>query len=159
MAKRKKRKSTREAAPEHKLPGGFWRQVGAVVLLALAVVLVMTWFGSGGTVLNAIHTGALYAIGYAAYFIPVLLAYLAVMIFRAEGNRLPFVTWLASFLMVAWLSGIFVIPTFCQENPTGGIVGSCTNINLREIISVDVAINQYLILLQETTISQDVLLT
>ena len=78
MAKRKKRKSSREVAPEHELPGGFWRQVGAVVLLALAVVLVMTWFGSGGTILNNIHAGATYAIGYAAYFIPILLVYLAV---------------------------------------------------------------------------------
>ena len=62
MAKRKRRKSTREAAPEHELPGGFWRQVGAVVLLALAVVLVMTWFGSGGNILNVIHNSSIYAI-------------------------------------------------------------------------------------------------
>ena len=147
MAKRKKRKSTREAAPEHKLPGGFWRQVGAVVLLALAVVLVMTWFGSGGTILNAIHTGALYAIGYAAYFIPVLLAYLAVMIFRAEGNRLPFVTWLASFLMVAWLSGIFGIPTFGQENPTGGIVGEGLNSLMTQILDKSVVVFIYALLI------------
>ena len=94
MAKRKRsRKSSREVAPEHQLPGGFWRQVGAVILLALAVVLVMTWFGSGGTVLKSIHQTAIYIIGYATYFIPILLVYLAVMIFRAEGNRLPIVTW------------------------------------------------------------------
>ena len=147
MAKRKKRKSSREAAPEHELPGGFWRQVGAVVLLAFAVVLVMTWFGSGGTVLNEIHKGALYVIGYATYFIPVLLVYLSVMIFRAEGNRLPIVTWFASFLLVAWLSGIFGIPTFNQANPTGGVVGEGLNSVATQILDKGVVAFIYLVLI------------
>ncbi len=147
MAKRKKRKSSREAAPEHELPGGFWRQVGAVVLLALAVVLVMTWFGSGGTVLNKIHEGAIYVIGYATYFIPVLLVYLSVMIFRAEGNRLPIATWFASFLLVAWLSGIFGIPTFKQPNPTGGIVGEGLNSIATQILDKGVVVFIYAVLI------------
>ncbi|MBP5675097.1 DNA translocase FtsK 4TM domain-containing protein [Candidatus Saccharibacteria bacterium] len=147
MAKRKKRKSSREAAPEHELPGGFWRQAGAVVLLALAVVLVMTWFGSGGTVLNNIHNGALYLIGYAAYFIPILLVYLAISIFRAEGNRLPIVIWIASFLMVAWLSGIFGIPTFGQESPTGGIVGEGLNSVMTQILDKTVVVFIYVVLI------------
>lgn len=147
MAKRRKRKSSREAAPEHELPGGFWRQVGAVVLLALAVVLVMTWFGSGGTALNAVHKSALYAIGYASYFIPVLLVYLAVMIFRAEGNRLPIVTWIASFLMVAWLAGICGIPTFGQENPTGGVVGEGLNNLMTQILDRAAVVFIYVLLI------------
>ena len=40
-------RKTREVAPEHELPGGFWRQVVAVLMIALAVFFVMTWFGSG----------------------------------------------------------------------------------------------------------------
>ena len=147
MAKRRKRKSSREAAPEHELPGGFWRQVGAVVLLAIAVVLVMTWFGSGGNVLNVIHNAALYSIGYATFFIPVLLVYLAVMIFRAEGNRLPLVTWIASFLMVAWLSGICGIPTFGQENPTGGVVGEGLNNLMTQILDKGVVVFIYVLLI------------
>ena len=147
MAKRRKRKSSREAAPEHELPGGFWRQVGAVVLLALAVVLVMTWFGSGGTALNAVHKSALYVIGYASYFIPVLLVYLAVMIFRAEGNRLPIVTWIASFLMVAWLAGICGIPTFGQENPTGGVVGEGLNSLMTQILDRAAVVFIYVLLI------------
>ncbi|MBQ6486543.1 DNA translocase FtsK 4TM domain-containing protein [Candidatus Saccharibacteria bacterium] len=147
MAKRKKRKSSREAAPEHELPGGFWRQVGAVVLLAIAVILVMTWFGSGGTILNNIHKATLYAIGYAAYFIPFLLVYLSIMIFRAEGNRLPFVTWIASFLMVAWLSGIFGIPTIGQAEPTGGVVGEGLNSVAVQILDKTVVFFIYAVLI------------
>ena len=35
-------RKTREVAPEHELPGGFWRQVIAVLMIALAVFLVLT---------------------------------------------------------------------------------------------------------------------
>ena len=147
MAKRKRKKSTREAAPEHELPGGFWRQVGAVLLIAIAVILVMTWFGSGGTVLNNIHKGSLYVIGYAAYFIPFLLVYLAIMVFRAEGNRLPIVTWIASFLMVAWLSGIFGIPTIGQPDPTGGVVGEGLNSVAIQILDKTVVFFIYAVLI------------
>jgi putative DNA translocase len=148
MAKRKRsRKSSREVAPEHQLPGGFWRQVGAVILLALAVVLVMTWFGSGGTILKQIHSTAINIIGYATYFIPILLVYLAVMIFRAEGNRLPLVTWIASFLMVAWLAGIFGIPTFKQPHPTGGVVGEGLNTLMTQILDKGVVAFIYVVLI------------
>ena len=52
---KKKKKSTRtrstrktkEVAPEHELPGGFWRQVIAILMIAISIVLIMTWFGSG----------------------------------------------------------------------------------------------------------------
>ena len=60
MAKKKAAKKrghsrkTREVAPEHELPGGFWRQVVAVLMIALAVFLVLTWFGSGGEALNKV---------------------------------------------------------------------------------------------------------
>ena len=136
-----------DVAPEHELPGGFWRQVGAIVLLALAVTLVMTWFGSGGTLLNTIHQGSLYLIGYAAYFIPILLVYLAVMIFRSETNQLPLSTWIASIIMIAWLSGIFGIPTIGMKNPTGGILGEGLNSVATQILDKGVVFFLYAVLI------------
>ena len=147
MAKRKRKSSARDVAPEHELPGGFWRQVGAVVLLAVAVILVMTWFGSGGTLLNNIHTASLYLIGYAAYFIPILLVYLSVMIFRSETNQLPIATWIASILMVAWLAGIFGIPTIGLKNPTGGILGEGLNSLAVQILDKGVVLFLYVVLI------------
>ena len=59
MAKKRKttkrRKVTKEVKPEHELPGGFWHQVIAVLMIALALFFVITWFGHGGTVLNEVH--------------------------------------------------------------------------------------------------------
>ena len=45
----KKRATTRrpsakkEAPVEHELPGGFWRQIFAVLMIALALFLVWSW--------------------------------------------------------------------------------------------------------------------
>ena len=35
-------KAAKDVAPEHELPGGFWRQVIAVLMIALAVFFVLT---------------------------------------------------------------------------------------------------------------------
>ena len=64
MAKKKKSKArakhrNKEVEVEHELPGGFWRQVGAVLMIAIAVVLVATWFSSGDTVFAEIHKVAI----------------------------------------------------------------------------------------------------
>ena len=152
MAKKRKRKSTREVAPEHELPGGFWRQVFAVVMIALAIILVMTWFGSGGSLLNTIHQGTYYGIGIAAYFIPVLLVYLSVKIFRSADNRIPVVMWIASILMIAWLSGIFGLPTIGKPEPTGGIVGEWLNGLATQILAPGVAAFIYVVLIFITAI-------
>ena len=131
MARKKAKRTsrnTRDAAPEHELPGGFWRQVVAVLMIALAVFLVMTWFGNGGVLLEKVNEAMLWAIGYAQYLIPVLLVYLAVRIFRSEDNRVSVAVWIASFLMIFWVSGVFGIPTIGQEVRTGGMLGEGLNI-------------------------------
>lgn len=151
MAKKRKKK-TIDTGPEHELPGGFWHQVLAVVMITLAVILIMTWFGSGGSLLNHIHAASQWLIGYAAYFIPLLLVYLAVKIFRSDTNRLPLVVWIASFLMVLWLAGIFGIPTIGQSNPTGGIVGEGLNLALTQILDAGVVVFIYIVLIFITAI-------
>lgn len=150
MAKR--RKKVKEAAVEHELPGGFWQQVMAVVMLATAVILVMTWFGQGGSLLNNIHDGGIWLIGYATYFIPVLLVYLAVKIFRSSDNRLPVVMWVASFLMIVWTAGLSGVPTIGKENPTGGVLGAGLNSLAVQILEPGVAAFIYIVLMFVTVI-------
>ena len=145
--RKKGNRKTREVAPEHELPGGFWRQVVAVLMIALAVFLVMTWFGSGGKVLNDVDAAAFYVIGYGKFLLPVLLVYMAVKIFRTPGNRLPVVVWIASILMVLWASGIMGIPTIGQEKPTGGVVGEALNKVAVQILEPGVAVFLYAVLI------------
>ncbi|MDO5475424.1 MAG: DNA translocase FtsK 4TM domain-containing protein, partial [Candidatus Saccharibacteria bacterium] len=149
----KKRKSTRkspkkrvkEAPLEHELPGGFWRQITAVLMMALSLFFVITWFGAGGNILNEIHKYMLKGIGFATYFIPLLLVYLAVRIFRSEDNRVAVPVYIASILMVVWLSGIAAI----WQN--GGILGEWLNKLATNVLSQGVVIFIYLILIFITT--------
>jgi len=157
-----KRKSTRsaksakarakEVAPEHELPGGFWRQVMAVLMLVLAVVFIFNWLGDGGPVLKAVDQGVYRAIGYAEYLIPVLLVWLAVKIFRSEDNRLPVVMWVASLLMIVWMAGLTGVPTHGVSVPTGGIVGEWLNDIMFQVGNAGVAVFIYIVLMFVTAI-------
>lgn len=143
----KRKKNTKEVRKEHELPGGFWRQIVAVVMIALAIFLVVTWFGAGGNLLANIHQGATWLIGFATYAVPFILVYLAIKIFRSDDSRLPVVVWIASFLMVLWIAGIAGIPTIGQENPTGGIVGAWLNSLAIQILAPGVVVLIYILLI------------
>ena len=135
------KKRTKEAPVEHELPGGFWRQITAVLMIALALFFVITWFGQGGTVTNTIHQFIMQGIGFATYFIPPFLVYLAVKIFRAEDNRVAFPVYLASILMILWLSGIAAIWN------GGGIIGGWLNSLMLNVLNQGVVIFIYLVLI------------
>ena len=86
-------------------------------------MLVAAWFGAGGPVLEWVNTAALNTIGYGVYVIPFLFVYLAVAIFRAEENRIPFVVKAAGFMTVVWFAGIFGLMQTSTGEAAGGFVG------------------------------------
>jgi hypothetical protein len=69
MAKKRKntRKKVASKTPEHVLPAGFWGQVGAVLLVAVSLLLVVAWFGVGGPVLEWLQKSMIAAVGYTVY--------------------------------------------------------------------------------------------
>ena len=137
----KSTKRTKEAPVEHELPGGFWRQITAVLMIALALFFVITWFGQGGTITNTIHSAILQGLGFATYFIPAMLVYLAVKIFRSENNRVAIPVYIASILMLLWITGIAAI------FGNGGIVGNWLNSLMVNVLSQGVVIFIYLVLI------------
>ena len=142
----KKRKSAKKEAPiEHELPGGFWRQIAAILMIALALFFVITWFGQGGTILNHVHQFFYQGLGFAAYFIPALLVYLAIKIFRSEDNRVAIPVYIASILMIVWIAGAAAIWK------SGGIVGDWLNTLATNVLSQGVVIFIYIILIFITT--------
>ncbi len=114
-------------------------------MIALALFFVITWFGQGGTVLNTVHQFFINTVGYAAFFVPALLVYLAVKIFRSENNRIAAVVYIASILMVIWISGIAAIWG------NGGSVGQWLNGLFTNVLNQGVVIFIYLVLIFITT--------
>lgn len=146
---RGRKKATRKA-PQHELPGGFWRQIVAIMMLFVAVILIFTWLGDGGDLLNTTDKIVEEWIGRARYVIPALLAWLSVKIFRSDNNQLPPVMWTMSILMVFWAAGAFGLSTVGQAHPNGGIIGEWLNGFMVQILHPSVAIIIYVILIAVT---------
>ena len=145
----KKRKSTKKstpAKPQHSLPTGFWSQVGAVMLILLSLLLVVSWFGVGGPVLQWIDMATVKTIGYTAYALPILLIYLAVETFRAEENQLPAVVKFAAILEIVWFSGLFGLMKTASHPNSGGFVGDILNTATLKMVDSAIAVIIYLVL-------------
>ena len=145
----KKRKSTKKSTPtkpQHSLPVGFWSQVGAVLLILLSLLLVVSWFGVGGPVLQWIDMATIKTIGYTAYTLPILLIYLAVETFRAEENRLPAAVKFAAVLEIVWFSGLFGLLKTSLRPDAGGFVGDILNTATLKMVDSAIAAIFYLVL-------------
>lgn len=154
MAQKKrgrKRKSTKEVAPQHELPGGFWRQAMAIIFLLIAVAFVAMWFGAGkdAVFLQGFNDGCQWLFGWTTYLFPLILTYIAVMIFRAPGNRVDVSVWIASTLMIFWFCGIFGVGSYGTPSNTGGIIGEyMDNFAVRNLGSgISIMIYVFLILI------------
>ena len=115
-------------------------------MIALALFFVITWFGHGGSALNTVHETILKGLGLATYFIPALLVYLAVKIFRAENNRVAIPVYFASIIMLLWLSGIGAIWGF------GGLVGDWLNGIMQKALDQSFVIMIYIVLVLITSL-------
>lgn len=153
MAKKKKRVSRKQVkqVPQHTLPAGFWKQVGAVALFALSALLIVAWFGVGGPVLEWLQAAAVATIGYAVYLLPLLFVYIAVEIFRAEENRLPIVVYVSSFALIMWLASLCGLIGDASKL-TGGFLGKTLNDGVLALVDKGVAIFVYVLLILLTTL-------
>ena len=88
MAKKKKRASKKsKPVATHTLPAGFWPQVGAVVLVVLALLLTLGIFGSGGPFPEATYSAGKALLGWAVFILPFLFVYRAVQTFKGAWRR------------------------------------------------------------------------
>jgi DNA translocase ftsK len=144
MARRKSKK-TKASAVQHQLPAGFWAQVGAILLMVLALLLVVSWFGSGGPALQSIHRANLQVFGYGAYIVPAVLLYLGTEVFKSDKNKLSIATYISSFVMLVLMSGLF--GTLFSEKTAGGFFGTGANQAMASLVTGWVAALVYLVLI------------
>lgn len=154
MPKRKRtsRKKQLQKGPKHSLPAGFWAQVWAVFLVAVSILLVIAWFGAGGPVLEWVNDATQKTVGYTMYTLPILFVYVAVEIFRAEENKLPFVMKFATLLMIVWVAGLFGLMKNDAGQTTGGFVGDSINSAMLALVDSGVAAFIYVLLILVTAL-------
>jgi len=156
MAKKRKRSRKKavdkKSIAQHNLPTGFWSQVWAVVFVALAFLLVVAWFSAGGPVLEWLNSAITGTIGYGIFFLPVLLIYLAVEIFRTENNYLPIPMKVASILSIVWFSGLFGLLKDSGGETTGGAIGNMLNDGMLSLVNTGIAVFIYVLLIVVTVL-------
>jgi S-DNA-T family DNA segregation ATPase FtsK/SpoIIIE len=123
---KKKSKKAGKPAPKHLMPEGFWRQIGAIVLIVLAILLIVAFFNVAGPVPAGILNFLQMTIGWTTYVLPVVLAYIGIQIFRADKNRLPSIMVIATIVFVILSSGflgLFAPDSLQMTQSQGGFVG------------------------------------
>lgn len=154
QVKSTKGKSKKASAPKHSvLPAGFWAQVGAVLLVAFSLFLILSWFGAGGSALVAIHKGLIGFMGWATFFLPAVLIFISVEIFRDEQNRFPSLNTFGFVLILFWLSGFFGLFRVSAGLSYGGWSGEISNKIMLAMVNSMVAAIIYLLLISITLLS------
>jgi S-DNA-T family DNA segregation ATPase FtsK/SpoIIIE len=156
MAKKRKRSTYKKkvvnTSPKHVLPEGFWSQVGAVLLIVFSLLIILGWFGLGGPILDWLNMATMATIGYGVYVVPVVFIYVAIEIFRAEANRIPFVMKLATAVELVWFAGLFGLLKNADGKTTGGFVGETVNSGMLMLVDSGVAAFIYIILILLTAL-------
>lgn len=154
MPRKKKSRSKKVEKAQHTVPAGFWRQVGAIVMLVLAFLLVVAMFGAGGPFLDWLLNVSKVLVGVATYILPLLFVFLAVSTFRAENNRLAAVMKFAAILLVVWVAGIAGIfsadpdsSELAQQGAGGGLIGWFLNQAMLSMVNNSVASFVYVVLI------------
>ena len=156
MAKKKKKSAGKKkvvnTSPQHVLPEGFWTQVGAVLLIVFSLLIILGWFGLGGPILDWLNEVTMATIGYGVYVVPVVFIYVAVEIFRAEKNRIPFVMKLATAVELIWVAGLFGLLKAEDGKTTGGFVGETVNSGMLMLVEPGLAAFIYIVLILLTAL-------
>lgn len=152
MAKKKKSRKHKQinSAPQHSLPSGFWAQVGALILIAISLLFVVAWFNAGGPVLEWLHNATLDTIGYAVFVVPLLFIYVAIEVFKAENNRLPFVMKFATGSAIIWFAALFGLLKNSEGKTTGGAIGKFVNSGVLMLVDPGIAVFIYVLLIAIT---------
>ncbi|MCL2371128.1 FtsK/SpoIIIE domain-containing protein [Candidatus Saccharibacteria bacterium] len=115
-----------DTSPKHEMPYGFWAQIIAIIMLAVSVFLVLSWFNRGGALLAMIFSAGYRLIGIGYFFLPPMIVYLAVLVFRSSENKIPKSVFAGSFLMLVWLACAgAILPHMISAFPSdgGGLLG------------------------------------
>lgn len=122
MAKKKKRKSTRNKKPAPAERSPFVRQAAAILLFVLAIFVLLGGFGGGGPLPKGLFDGFSWALGLVAYLSPIALVYWGIYKLTSEDHRIPPAKLTGILAMLAfWASWLFTM--FATRQPDGSYTG------------------------------------
>lgn len=128
MARSKSKKKTTQSVPT--LNAGVPREIIAIILIALAILLTFAMFDFGGALSSSIFNGLRNAIGFVAFLVPLIFMLVAFMLFKPDIYELKMHNYLGFSVFVVSLCGLLhigVAPTesmqVASDGNGGGLVG------------------------------------
>ncbi len=156
MAKKKKKttKKSPKVVKDKKTNSPFWRQAFAFILALAGFFIFLGGFGWGGSLPVGLFTGVAWLFGFAAYFSPIIIFYLAAVKLKNENHVIPFAKLIAAtsiLLMMAAIFHVFVAPEnsakFASEGSYGGQTGHAINSVGLGVLSSGTAFILYMVLM------------
>ncbi|HUC87101.1 MAG TPA: DNA translocase FtsK 4TM domain-containing protein, partial [Candidatus Saccharimonadales bacterium] len=131
MAGRKRKKtSIPRLSFRPNLGEGVAREIGAIVLVVLALILIFAMFNFGGALATSLFGGLRLAIGFAAYLLPLIFLLLAFMLFQPTKYEVQvhnYVGFAGFIVALAGLLHIGIEPivslSIAKQGQGGGLVG------------------------------------
>ncbi len=131
MAKRKKKKTTIPSLSlRPNLGDGVAREIGAIILVVVALILIFAMFNFGGSLATGLFGGLRFAIGFAAYVLPVIFLMLAFMVFQPEKYEVQAHNYIGFAGFVVALAGLLHISirpivalSVARQGQGGGLLG------------------------------------
>jgi len=125
MAKKKKSSRGRKHQEEEIVERSpFWPLAGAVLLFVVALFVLLGGFGTGGPLPKGMFKGAYWALGWAAYLLPLAFVYWGAYKFKNEDHRIQFSKLLAMLgilvFTASWLFSAFASRPLGATTWTGG---------------------------------------
>lgn len=98
-----------------------------------------------------VYNSSMSLIGYGVYVVPALFVYIAIEIFRAEDNQLPYVKKFAFLVEIIWVAALLGVPANPGEvSAGGGLIGELMNKGVLQLVNTNIAIFIYILLIVST---------
>jgi S-DNA-T family DNA segregation ATPase FtsK/SpoIIIE len=132
MAKKKQTRGRKKKEVEVVQRSPFWGVTGAVLLLIVAVFFLLGGFGTGGPLPKAMFGAAYWALGWAAYLVPLAFAFWGIHKFVGEEHRIPsgkvitmslFLLFMGALMHVAFVTKLLTVYTGGHGGRIGGALG------------------------------------
>lgn len=139
MAKKKNKKTTKRKPTSKKsnkaskqaeqaAANSFWPLAGAILLLVLAFFVLLGSFSTGGPLPVRLFEGVSWALGNAAYIVPIALVCLGVWKIKGESHKIPlqeFASVIGFFIIFSsWLAVTFPGRSIGPADQAGGEIGA-----------------------------------
>ncbi len=121
MAKKKKQTRKKALQPETE-QSSFWPLAGAILLMIAALFILLGGFGTGGRLPKGLFSGTYWAVGWAAFVVPIVLIFFGITKFASENKRVPLGKFISMIAGLAFTASWFYV-VFATKDSIGSYSG------------------------------------